>query len=194
MGDKYKVLAIFGKSASGKDSLAKMLNAHMKDKSSLIVSCTTRPKRDYEINGTDYHFITKNEFNKLIGSKQMLEYTSFNYWMYGTPIDSLKKDKINIGVFNLRGVQYLLSDGRLDVFPVYIECADKIRLIRSLAREAKPDCYEICRRFMADEYDFNPITLRHFPYEYTSLISTNASIDDTLNDLISLDTFKRWAY
>jgi guanylate kinase len=40
------------------------------------------------------------------------------------------------------------------VFPVYVEAEPKIRLTRALRREENPDCHEICRRFLADEKDF----------------------------------------
>jgi hypothetical protein len=37
---------------------------------------------------------------------------------------------------------------------MYIDTPDKVRLMRSLQREERPDCHEICRRFLADENDF----------------------------------------
>jgi guanylate kinase len=85
----------------------------------------------------------------------MLEATSFREWFYGTALDQLDKDKINIGVFNITGVECILDDPRLDVVPVWIHASDKTRLRRSLNREDNPDCKEICRRFLADEKDFD---------------------------------------
>lgn len=154
MENKIKVIAFFGKSASGKDTIQKWIVSQYPDITSGIVSCTTRPKRDYEINGKDYFFLNDVEFGEKVLNGSMLEATSFNGWFYGTPIEGLQSDKINIGVFNPEGISALLADSRLAVLPVYVYASDKTRLLRSLNREDKPNCYEICRRFFADEQDF----------------------------------------
>lgn len=154
MDKKYKVIAIFGKSAAGKDTLATQICETLGEKAKKIVSCTTRPKRDYEKDGEDYIFIKKLEFDKHIANGDMLEFANFNGWNYGTPLKSLDINKINVGVFNLEGIRNLIEDKRLDVFKIYLACDDKVRLMRALEREEHPNCYEICRRFMADDRDF----------------------------------------
>lgn len=156
---KIKLLALFGPSGSGKDTLAKILTR--REDISEVITCTTRPKRDYEKNGVDYYFLTVEEFTEKVLNGTILEATSFRGWFYGTPIESLKEDKINVGVFNIQGIEYLLKDERLDVFPIFIACEDKIRLQRCLDRELNPDCKEICRRFLTDAKDFE-----YIPFEY----------------------------
>ena len=74
--NKIKIIALFGKSAAGKDTLQKMMldqntNFHK------VVSCTTRPKRDYEEEGVDYFFLTEDEFARKTISGDMLETTIF---------------------------------------------------------------------------------------------------------------------
>jgi len=73
---KIKILTLFGESGSGKDTLAKILVNSSNDINE-IISCTTRPKRDYEIDGKDYHFISNEEFAQKVLSGDMLEATSF---------------------------------------------------------------------------------------------------------------------
>ena len=54
---KIKIIAIAGKSGAGKDSIlssAIKLNPQLNP----IISCTTRPKRDNETEGKDYHYLT----------------------------------------------------------------------------------------------------------------------------------------
>ena len=46
--NKIKVIALFGKSASGKDSIQKWIIKSFPSATHSIISCTTRPKRDYE--------------------------------------------------------------------------------------------------------------------------------------------------
>ena len=153
--EKIKILALFGKSASGKDSIQKWITTNYPQLTNKIVSCTTRPPRSGEQDGVDYFFLSDEEFAKKVLDGSMLEATSFREWFYGTALDQLDPDKINVGVFNITGVECILDDPRLDVVPVWIHASDRTRLRRSLDREDNPDCKEICRRFLADEKDFD---------------------------------------
>lgn len=159
MGNKkYQVIALMGKAGAGKDSIQ---NATCKAHPNVfhkIVSCTTRPPREGEEDGIAYNFISLEDFTRKVLNGEMLEATEFRGWFYGTLISSLVKDKINIGVFNPDGVEALVNDSRLDVMVVYVSADDKTRLMRALNREEHPDCMEICRRFMADEKDFDNLS------------------------------------
>ena len=159
--NKYKIIALFGESGAGKDTIQNWLVSNFPKEAHKIISCTTRPPRDYEINGQDYYFIDTEFFAQKILNGSMLEATTFNNWGYGTPIDSLEEDKINIGVFNITGIDCLLQDPRLEVTTIYVRVSDKERLIRILNREENPNCEEICRRFLADRKDFSDI-----PFEW----------------------------
>lgn len=50
------------------------------------VSATTRQPREGEIDGISYHFISKDEFEKMINNNEMLEYAMYNNNYYGTPL------------------------------------------------------------------------------------------------------------
>lgn len=178
---KYKVIALFGPSGVGKDAIQNRIVSSY-EYFNKIISCTTRPKRDYEIDKEDYFFLEPMEFAQKVLDGSMLEATSFRAWMYGTPIDSLKHDKINIGVFNIAGIECLVEDPRLCVVPIYVEVAPKTRLMRALQREENPDCHEVCRRFLADEQDFLNLESKDFDY---------FCIDN--NEPISVETLDKWA-
>lgn len=160
---KYKILALFGKSGSGKDAIQKWMVSNLPNTHS-IISCTTRPPREREVNGQDYHFLSEEEFFDKVKNYSMLEATFFRNWAYGTPIESLKEDKINIGVFNIQGIDCLLDDKRLNVLPLEILAYDKERLLRCLKREKNPDCEEICRRFLSDNKDFDDVPFDSLVY------------------------------
>lgn len=164
MENKIKVVALFGKSASGKDTIQKWLVSQFPVATHGIVSCTTRAKRDYEEEGKDYFFLTNETFAQKVLDGSMLEATEFNGWFYGTPIEGLQPGVINIGVFNPTGIESLKADSRLEVLPIYVTAEDWTRLRRSLNREAKPNCHEICRRFFTDEDDF-----KDFEFDYCIL-------------------------
>jgi guanylate kinase len=105
------------------------------------------------------------EFTQKVLNGSMLEATEFRDWFYGTSIDELDVEKINVGVFNIAGIEALLADSRLEVIPVLVYAEDRIRLYRALMRERDPDCEEICRRFFADQKDFESIDFNYLIWE-----------------------------
>lgn len=173
MEKKINIIALFGKAGAGKDTIQRLLIQHFENAQS-IISNTTRPKRDYEKDGIDYHFLSVEDFAKKVLNGEMLEATNFNNWFYGTSIDSLSKDKINIGVFNPAGINCLWSDNRLNIIPIYIDASNKTRLLRQLNREKEPDCSEICRRFFTDEKDFQE---ENFDFKYKIYNNEEEKID-----------------
>lgn len=158
-----KVIALMGKAGSGKDTILTAITHRYSNEYNEIVSCTTRPPREREIDGVNYHFLTLDEFHRKEMDGDMLETTEFNNWYYGTALSSLLMDKVNIGVFNPAGVRSLLKNKTIDLTVYYIWASDKERLIRQLSREQEPDVHEIMRRFTADENDF--FDLSDIPYQ-----------------------------
>ena len=160
----YKIAVLFGKSGAGKDTALRAICDKNKNFNK-IITCTTRPKRDYEVDGIDYHFLTIPQFSEKVLNGDMIEATVFNEsWFYGTDINTLVEDKINIGVFNLGSIECLLDNSDLEISLIHITASDKTRLIRNLNREHSPNCHEICRRFLADEKDFEKLV--EFPAMY----------------------------
>lgn len=178
---KYKIVALFGEAGSGKDYIQKkiMKTDFGKENLSEIISCTTRPPREGEIDGVHYHFIpTSAEFFNWDNMHKWIEFTNFRDWWYGTSIDHLNKNKINIGVFNIKGINQILEDEEIDCLPIRIICSDKLRLIRQLNREINPNCMEIIRRFLTDAKDFLDI-----PFEYKMIENNTNEIISILNDI-----------
>jgi guanylate kinase len=161
---KIKLIALFGKSGAGKDTIQHWLQEHY-DMFNGLVSYTTRPPRGNEVNGKDYNFISTQEFLDKLSRDEILEYAEFNEWYYGTAIDAFDENKINLGVFNIQGIRSLMKyNDKIEMLPVYIDAPDRIRLLRALQRESNPDCYEICRRYLADEKDFQLLDFYHEYY------------------------------
>lgn len=179
----YKVLALFGPSGAGKDTIQKWYasNADVNE----IISATTRPPREYEQDTVDYYFLTEEEFTDKVLDGSMLEVTSFRDWYYGTPIESLKEDKVNVGVFNIEGIKILLEDERIQILPVYVNASNKTRLLRCLNREKAPDVHEICRRFLKDEEDFEPSNIPACElFDNTSKTLDTARLEELLDILV----------
>ncbi len=84
MSAKGLLVIISGPSGSGKDSvLSLILNKETWLQKS--ISMTTREKRENEIDGVDYYFVSKEYFEKQISSKNMLESAVYSSNYYGTP-------------------------------------------------------------------------------------------------------------
>lgn len=160
MKNKYNLIIIFGKAGAGKDTLLQTVYKKRKDDLNLIISDTTRPPRDKEVDGVDYNFVSEDFF--LTHKDEYLEYTKFNNWYYGTRFTSLSKDKINIGVMNLSGIKKLYEYDDIKVKLYYVSAPEKERILRQINREKYPDIKEICRRFLADEEDFGD--LHKYPF------------------------------
>lgn len=150
--NKYVVIAIYGKTGSGKTTLINKLFSSMSKENEKyyhkIISFTTRPKRNNEIDGNDAFFISNEDFNK----KDCFEKVVFKEnWQYGTTLDRLNKDKINIGVFDIKRITQMQKQQDLIVYPVLVECDSDLRLIRDMRRNQGTDYEEILRRFAAED-------------------------------------------
>ena len=81
---KGKLVVISGCSGVGKGTVLGIMMEKRKDLK-FSVSATTRPPRDSETEGVHYYFVTKERFEEMIASGQMLEYSAHNANYYGTP-------------------------------------------------------------------------------------------------------------
>ncbi len=84
MNSNGRLILFSGPSGVGKDTLLELL---YKKKPDLVhsVSATTRNRRENEVNGKDYYFISKEDFELMIQSGNILEYTQYGSNLYGTP-------------------------------------------------------------------------------------------------------------
>ena len=81
---KGKLVVISGCSGVGKGTVLGIMMEKRKDLK-FSVSATTREPRDSETEGVHYYFVTKERFEEMIASGQMLEYSAHNANYYGTP-------------------------------------------------------------------------------------------------------------
>lgn len=89
------IVIISGPSGVGKSTICKELVKKLKD-AYLSVSLTTRPKSDTEVDGNDYWFISKKEFQERIDKGLFLEYAEVFGNLYGTPKDKIA-EALNAG-------------------------------------------------------------------------------------------------
>ena len=167
-----KIYYLMGKSSSGKDTIYRELIENEKLSLKTIIGYTTRPIREGEKEGVEYHFVSHSEMLEMESKGKVIERRSYNtihgVWSYFTAIDSQ---------VNIEDNKYLLIGtleaykkvrdyyGEENVVPLYIEVDDGTRLMRALLREKqqeKPKYAEMCRRFLADSEDFSWQIVRIF--------------------------------
>ncbi len=160
-----KIFCIIGKSATGKDTIYENLLADNDLQVKRIIPYTTRPIRDGEVEGREYHFITMEDVDRLEQEGRIVEVRQYNTvygpWKYLT---------VNDGAIDLESGNYLIIQtlegyvkirdyyGADKVCPIYIEVEDGDRLMRAIFREKQQDVpkyEEMCRRFLADAKDFS---------------------------------------
>lgn len=160
-----KIYCVMGKSSSGKDSIYH----EIMEKGALglkpIIPYTTRPIRDGEQDGREYHFCTEDTVQRLQDAGRIMELRAYNtvygVWKYFTVDDEridLSKNNY-LYIVTLEGYTEIREYFGADrVVPIYIEVEDGERLMRAIAREQKqevPKYEEMCRRFLADSADFS---------------------------------------
>lgn len=160
-----KIVYLCGKSSTGKDTVYKRLLTDKDLNLKTIVPYTTRPIREGEVEGREYHFIDESKVEEFEKNGRIIELRAYNtvhgVWKYMTiddgSFDLEKESFIYIGTLEsyINSVKYFSSDRLL---PILIEVDDGVRLTRALEREKKqdnPKYEELCRRFLADASDFS---------------------------------------
>lgn len=187
-----KLFVFMGKSASGKDTLYRLVMEKYRNLHP-VIPYTTRPIRAGETEGAEYHFVTEEEMAKMQRRNQIVECRCYQTvkgpWYYFTAedgqIDFEKGDFALIST--LEGYEQIRNFyGEERVVPLYIEVEDMLRIERSLAREKqqeKPCVAEVCRRFLADEADFSEENLQRLGI--TNRIS-NISLKHALDQISTI--------
>lgn len=161
-----RIFYIMGKSSSGKDTIYNRIRSE--EKLLPIVLYTTRPMRENEENGREYHFVDRACFDKMKSEGKVIEERIYNTihgeWIYFTSRDSIDIEKGNcIGIGTLESYVKIKEHFGEAVVPIYIEVEDGLRLARAVERErlqTNPKYAELCRRFLADSIDFSEEKLK----------------------------------
>lgn len=90
------LIVVSGPSGAGKDTICRNL-VEQTDNTWISVSMTSRGPRNGEVEGKDYFFATKEEFEEKIKEGKFLEYAMYNNNYYGTPKEKIE-DYLNSGI------------------------------------------------------------------------------------------------
>ena len=166
------LIYIMGKSSSGKDTIYQRLKNEIE--TNFYVPYTTRPKRDGEQDGREYHFLDRKQFEQLEAQDKVMEQRTYNVinihgqkdiWTYATIADNQwekEGDFLAIGTLeSYTSIKKYLEEHperNLKMLPVYISIDEQEREKRARKREltqAKPNYEEMERRLKKDNIDFS---------------------------------------
>ncbi|MFE8699019.1 guanylate kinase [Cytobacillus sp. FJAT-54145] len=91
MQEKGLLIVLSGPSGVGKGTVRKEIFSQPDLAFEYSISMTTRAPREGEVDGVDYFFKTREEFEKLIEEGKLLEYAEFVGNYYGTPVDYVQQ-------------------------------------------------------------------------------------------------------
>lgn len=161
--DLGKIFCILGKSGTGKDTLYSGIIETSGAELIPVVPYTTRPRRNHEVDGENYHFVTEQELRSLEEQGLVVEKRSYNtvhgVWTYFTRKFDPLPEKSYLVITTPEGAHsFIKAFGREAIELVYLEVEDGLRLTRCVERESlqsSPNYSEVCRRYLADEEDFS---------------------------------------
>ncbi len=110
-----RLLVISGPSGVGKDTVIdewRKINPRVKR----VVAYTTRKPRGTEVNGIDYHFVTEDDFHRLIDEGAFLEYKKVHDNYYATP---------------LKDLEVMLAEGSIAILKIDVQGALAVFPLRS---------------------------------------------------------------
>nr|XP_045004219.1 MAGUK p55 subfamily member 4 [Jaculus jaculus] len=88
--DKHRLIVLVGPSGVGVNELRRQLIAFNPSRFQSAVPHTTRSPKSYEMNGREYHYVSKETFESLMYSHKMLEYGEYKGNLYGTSVDAVR--------------------------------------------------------------------------------------------------------
>lgn len=161
------LVVVSGPSGVGKSTVVAELARH-RPQVVPIVTATTRARRENEINGVHYHFLSRDEFTDLIERDGLLEHADNHGHWYGTPIDQVRgilaagRDAIlTISPEGARNVRRLVPDALL-IFVKPPSMEDLDDRLRSRGSESEASIERRRRdaaRWMAEAASFDHVVV-----------------------------------
>ena len=149
-----KIFCICGFSSSGKDSITTRVSSELN--TPILISHTTRPMRENEVDNETYHFVDNDFFKK--NTNNFLEQRHYNtvygVWHYGLHEDELQDKPYSLFIVDRQGFEELQEKiGEDKLISIFIEVSEGTLRERHSLRGDCPKEFE--RRFKDDKERFN---------------------------------------
>ena len=159
------MIVLAGASASGKTEVAKELAK--KYGITKVITTTTREMRVNEVNGRDYFFVSKEEFERMVQDGRFVEYTFFNDNLYGSTKDQISPNKCV--VIDPAGLRAYIGLKDPSIVTFFLDTTEKTRYQRMIDRGDQEE--KAKKRILHDREAFKPENIAnvdfHINTEYT---------------------------
>lgn len=166
-----QLIVISGPSGCGKDTVVKEV-LKTNQNAWLSVSCTSRKPRPGEVNGKDYFFLSRDEFEKKIADGDLLEYAEYAENYYGTPKDIIV-EKINQGIDVILVIEI---QGALKIKEILKETIFVFIL--------PPTIKELRRRLEGRKTETKEVMMKRFKTAYKEINEVNKYNYVVINDVV----------
>lgn len=165
MAKRGMLIVLSGPSGVGKGTVRKAIFDQGGNDFQYSISMTTRKPREGEVNGVDYYFVSKEEFEHNIETGQMLEYAKYVDNYYGTPLkyvnETLDRGKDVFLEIEINGALQVRQKSPDGVF-VFLTPPDLMELKQRIINRGTEDMETINKRMakaveeirMMRDYDF----------------------------------------
>ena len=180
---KGRLIILSGPSGVGKGTVLNLLLSR-NPRIFSSVSATTRQPREGEIDGVNYYFLTREEFEAKIDRGEMLEYASYNGNYYGTPADKVQ-EKLDAGMdvvleIEVQGAQKVMA-ARKDVISIFILPPSREELKRRLVGRNTEDEETIRRRLGTAVFELEKAPLYQYQIVNNTVEQAVADVEAILN-------------
>ncbi len=181
MANKGTLVLFSGPSGAGKDTVLDVI-LRKDENLQRSISVTTRAIREQEIDGEDYHFITRDEFQTMIDNGDVLEFAQYGENLYGTPkapVDKwLNEGKTVILKIEVQGAAKI-KEMYPEAIAIFLLPPSMKELEKRLRSRATEDEDDIQRRLEIAKNEM----MRSVDYDYKVV---NDSIEDASNDVLEI--------
>jgi guanylate kinase len=179
--ERGKLVVISGPSGAGKTSVCRALKKNPNVEFS--VSATTRSMREGEQDGVDYHFLSRDDFQRRLGENQFLEWASYNENLYGTPrwpMDAaLARGKTFLVEIEVDGTRQL-RERAIDGLYVFIAPPNIEELRRRLVNRGTNEAEEIDQRVLIAKEEIAAASSEVAGSPLYDVIVENVVLEDTI--------------
>jgi len=178
-----KLVVISGPSGAGKDATLTRMKA-LGYPFHFVVTATTRPRREHEVHGVDYFFVSEEEFKRLIANDELLEYALVYGDYKGIPKSQVREALASGQDVIMRlDVQGAATIRRLvpEAILIFLTAASEEELIRRL-RERKTESPEALEQRIATARE-EMKRLGEFDYV---VINSDCHLDETVRRIVAI--------
>jgi guanylate kinase len=189
------LIVISGTSGAGKDSVARALIERMKEvqrPAHFVVTATSRPRREDEVEGVDYLFVSKREFEEMISRDELVEYAVVYEQYKGVPKKQVHKAMeamaegqdvvLRLDIQGAKTIRHMVPEALL----IFITTSSEKELVERLRRRRTESPEQLQLRLKTARQEMGHIP--EFDYVIPNL---DGKLDKTVDTVLAIITAEK---